>query len=152
MLRQVQDECGLISTRHLSEESPPHRRRHEEGDWNAKYSLRMLLIRLHRLPAPPNQSEVPHLQRPLQHRYGEEPRVVEVVRLLVLVGQRERGILRLVESGDASGSASLHFTAQASTADADAAPRADSPLRYLGEVELGVSVLLEEVVPASHQR
>jgi hypothetical protein len=118
----------------------------------AVYSLRMLLERLHRLPAPPNQSEVPHLQRPLQHRYGEETRVIKVVRLLVLVGRRERGILRLVESADASaGSTPLHVF-QASTADADAPPRADSPLRYLSEVELGVRVLLEEVVPAAYQR
>jgi hypothetical protein len=87
---------AVWSLRRACQKRLPHRRRHDDRGWIAVYSLRMLLVRLHRLPAPPDQGEVPHLQRPLQHRYREKPRVVEVVRLLVLVGQRKRGILRLV--------------------------------------------------------
>lgn len=96
--------------------------------------LWMLLIRLHCLASPPDQTEIPHFKSALQDRYGEEARVVVVVRFLVLVGRAQCCIFGLIESSY------LVSLTQGSL-------NRGSLLSELGEVEFGVCVLLEQVVP-----
>jgi len=56
----------------------------------------MILIWLHCLSTPPYQRQVPDFQSPLEHRDGEEPSIIVVVRFLVW--PRESGVLGIIKS------------------------------------------------------
>lgn len=61
----------------------------------------MALVLAHRLATPPDEREVPHLQRLLEHRDGEEASVVKVVRLGIWLSVSGR-VFRLVQPANVS--------------------------------------------------
>lgn len=98
----------------------------------------MGLIRLHSLPSPPHQSQIPNFQSPLEHRYREETRIIVIVRLLILVGRCQGRVLGGIQS---------EVGVNHATDESPSLKTPNSPLGDFGEIKLVVRMLLQQVIP-----
>lgn len=133
MVLEVENEASLIPASQwpigAQGDSKSVLRTKRNADCDLRNSLGVVLVLAHSLATPAHQRQIPHLQRLLEHGDGEESRVVKVVRLGIRLPV-PRGMFGLIEP-----------VCQLLLKGTQSSLRCQ-----LGEVDLSVHWLLEEVV------